>query len=55
MDLLKHLALTVVPVRMLDYKLAQKVKQSDQRENDVGLVLIHVDASNIGVGWMIAQ
>ncbi len=27
----------------------------DQREDDVGLVLIHVDASNIGVGWMIAQ
>ncbi len=55
MDLLKHLALTVVPVRMLDYELARKVKQPDQRESDVGLVSIHVDTSNIGVGWMIAQ
>ncbi len=55
MDLLKHLVLTAVPVRTLDYELAQKVKQPDQRESDVGLVSIHVDASNIGVGWMIAQ
>ena len=55
MDLLKHLVLTMVPVRTLDYELAQKVKQPDQRERDVGLVSIHVDASNIGVGWMIAQ
>ena len=55
MDLLKHLASTAVPVRRLDYELAQKVKQPDQRESDVGLVSIHVDASNIGVGWMIAQ
>src|SRR5260221_5725552 len=55
MDLLKNLVSTMVPVRMLDYELACKVKQPDQRESDVGLVLIHVDASNIGVGWMIAQ
>src|SRR5258706_8331156 len=54
-DLLKHLALTMVPVRTLDYELVRKVKQPDQRESDVGLVSIHVDASNIGVGWMIAQ
>jgi len=27
----------------------------NQQENDVGLVSIHVDTSNIGVGWMIAQ
>src|SRR5258707_6403614 len=40
MDLLKHLVSTVVPVRMLDYELAQKVKQPDQRESDVGLVSI---------------
>ncbi len=53
MDLLKHLASTVVPVRMLDYELARKVKPLDQRENDMGLVLIHMDASNIGVGWMM--
>ena len=44
-----------VPVRTLDYKLVRKVKPLDQRENDMGLVLIHVDASNIGVGWIIAQ
>src|SRR5260221_661006 len=43
MDLLKHLVLTMVPVRTLDYELARKVKQPDQRESDVGLVLIHVD------------
>ncbi len=55
MDLLKHLVSTAVPVRMLDYELAWKVKQPDQRESDVGLVSIHMDASNIGVGWMIAQ
>src|SRR5258708_7309857 len=55
MDLLKQLVSTAVPVRMLDYKLAQKVKQLDQRESDVGLVSIHVYTSNIGVGWMIAQ
>src|SRR5258708_37427443 len=55
MELLKHLVSTAVPVRMLDYELAQKVKQLYQRKDDVGLVSIHVDASNIGVGWMIAQ
>src|SRR5258707_7129622 len=55
MDLLKNLALIAVPVRTLDYELARKVKQPDQRESDVGLVSIHVDTSNIGVGWMIAQ
>ncbi len=55
MELLKHLASTAVPVRMLDYELARKVKSLNQRENDVGLVSIHVDTSNIGVGWMIAQ
>src|SRR5258708_638265 len=55
MELLKHLASTAVPVRMLDYELARKVKSLNQQENNVGLVLIHVDTSNIGVGWMIAQ
>jgi len=55
MELLKHLASTAVPIRMLDYELARKVKSLNQQENDVGLVLIHVDVSNIGVGWMIAQ
>src|SRR5258708_18486423 len=54
-ELSKHLALTAVPIMMLDYKLVRKVKSLDQQENDVGLVSIHVDASNIGVGWMIAQ
>ncbi len=55
MELLKHLALTAVPVRMLDYELARKVKSLNQQENNMELVSIHVDASNIGVGWMIAQ
>src|SRR5260370_21842788 len=55
MELLKHLASTAVPVRMLDYELARKVKSLNQQENNVGLVSIHVDTSNIGVGWMIAQ
>src|SRR5260221_5199416 len=55
MELLKHLVLTAVPIRMLDYELVRKVKSLNQQENDVGLVSIHVDASNIGVGWMIAQ
>src|SRR5258708_24413247 len=55
MELLKHLASTAVPVRMLDYELVRKVKSLNQQENDVGLVSIHVDTSNIGVGWMIAQ
>src|SRR5258708_1195311 len=34
MDLLKHLVSTAVPVRMLDYELAHKVKQPDQRESE---------------------
>src|SRR5258708_9712565 len=55
MDLLKHLATTAVPVRLLDYELAHKVKPADQRDGKLGLVTIHVDSSSIGVGWMIAQ
>src|SRR5260221_3623696 len=55
MELLKHLASTAVPIRMLDYELVRKVKSLNQQENNMGLVLIHVDTSNIGVGWMIAQ
>src|SRR5260221_9897762 len=55
MDLLKHLATTAVPVRLLDYELAHKVKPADQRDGELGLVTIHVDSSSIGVGWMIAQ
>src|SRR5258708_6465021 len=55
MELLKHLAATAVPVRSLDYELAQKVKPLDQRDSELGLVTIHVDSSSIGVGWMIAQ
>src|SRR5258708_23302326 len=50
MELLKHLALTAVPVRMLDYELARKVKSLNQQENNMEFVSIHVDASNIGVG-----
>ncbi len=55
MELLKHLASTVVPIRALDYELVHKVVQHNQRDNDLGLVAIHVDASSIGVGWMIMQ
>ena len=55
MELLKHLASTAVPIRALDYELARKVVQHDQRDNDLGLVAIHVDGSSIGVGWMITQ
>ncbi len=43
MELLKHLASTVVPIRVLDYELVHKVVQHDQRDNDLGLVAIHVD------------
>src|SRR5258708_5962661 len=35
--------------------VVRKVKSLNQQENDMGLVSIHVDMSNIGVGWMIAQ
>src|SRR5258708_15031565 len=44
-----------IPVRSLDYELVQKVKPLDQRDGELGLVIIHVDSSSIGVGWMIAQ
>src|SRR5258705_1138013 len=53
MDLLKHLVSTAVPVRMLDYEFAWKVKQPYQRVSDVGLVSIHVDACTLAVGWMM--
>ncbi len=55
MELLKHLAATAIPVRSLDYELAQQVKPKDQQDNELGLVTVHVDSSSIGVGWMIAQ
>src|SRR5258706_5265072 len=55
MELLKHLATTAVPVRSLDYELAQKVKPLDQRDGELGLVTVHVDSSRIRAGWMIAQ
>ena len=55
MDLLKHLASVTVPVRLLDYELARGVKAKDQRDNELGLVSVHVDSSTIRVGWMIAQ
>src|SRR5258705_11949253 len=55
MDLLKHLAMTAMPVRLLDYELAHKVKPVDQRDGKLGLVMIHVDSLSIGVGWMTAQ
>ncbi len=55
MELLKHLVLTAVPVRALDYEMAHNVMPQEQRDNDLGLVAIHIDVSTIGVGWMIAQ
>ncbi len=55
MDLLKHLAMTAMPVRSLDYELAHKVKPVDQRDGELGLVTVHVDSSSIGIGWMIVQ
>src|SRR5258708_23047626 len=55
MDLLKHLAATAIPVRALDYELAQKVKLLDQRDGELGLVTVHMDSSSIGIGSMIAQ
>ncbi len=55
MELLKHLATTAVPVRSLDYELARNVQPPDQRDNELGLVTVHVDSLIIGVGWMIAQ
>src|SRR5258708_14474371 len=55
MELLKHLAAMAVPVRSLDYELARQVKPKDQRDNELGLVTVHVDSSSIRVGWMIAQ
>ncbi len=35
--------------------MAHKVMPQEQRDNDLGLVAIHIDASTIRVGWMIAQ
>src|SRR6266436_6787177 len=55
MELLKHLAATAVPVRSLDYELARNVQPPDQRDNELGLVTVHIDSSIIGVRWMIAQ
>src|SRR5258705_6095151 len=55
MELLKHLAVTAVPVRSLDYELAHQVKPVDQRDGELRLVSVHIDSSTIGVGWMIAQ
>ncbi len=55
MELLKHLAATAIPVRSLDYELAQQVKPKDQQDNELGLVTVHVDSSSIRVGWMIVQ
>ena len=55
MNTLKALASTAVPVRALDYEEARKVKPANQRRDDRGLVSVRVDASLIGVGWMIAQ
>src|SRR5260221_9301959 len=55
MELLKHLAAMAIPVRSLDYELARNVQPPDQRDNELGLVTVHIDLSIIGVGWMIAQ
>src|SRR5258708_21947022 len=55
MELLKHLVVTAVPVRLLDYELAHQVKPVDQRDGELGLVSVHVDSLTIGVGWMIVQ
>jgi len=55
MELLKHLATTAIPVRSLDYELAHNVQPPDQRDNELGLVTVHVDSLIISVGWMIAQ
>ncbi len=55
MELLKHLAATAIPVRSLDYELAHNMQPPDQRDNELGLVTVHVDSSIISVGWMIAQ
>ncbi len=55
MELLKHLATTAVPVRSLDYELACNMQLPDQRDNELGLVTVHVDSLTISVRWMITQ
>ncbi len=55
MELLKHLATMAIPVRSLDYELARNMQLPDQRDNELGLVTVHVDSLIIGVRWMIAQ
>ena len=55
MEELKYLALVAVPIRSLNYRLAQVVQPKDQQKNDLGLVSIHVDSLSMGVGWMISQ
>src|SRR5258705_12709826 len=55
MELLKHLVVTAIPVRSLDYELAHQVKPVDQRDGELGLVSVHVDSLTIGVGWVVGQ
>ncbi len=52
---LKDLAANTVPIRALDFHLAAQVKPKNQCKSDLGLVMIQVDSSVIGVGWMIGQ
>lgn len=52
---LKKLAAEAPPLKKIDYRMASKVAQQNQRDSDVGLVTLAVDSSNIGAGWIISQ
>src|SRR6266581_2895476 len=55
MNCLRDLAANAVPIQSLDFELASQVKPKGQCNEDLGLVMIQVDSSMVGVGWVIQQ
>jgi hypothetical protein len=55
MDMLKHSVVESPALRPIDCKLALRVMNKNQQENDKGLVIIAVDSSVIGAGWVLLQ
>ena len=55
MERLKLLAAMAPPLTAINYEAASKIIQKGFRTSDEGLVILAVDSSYIGAGWIVSQ
>ena len=55
MEHLKLLTAMAPPLTVINYEAAYKIIQQEFRTSDKGLVILAIDSSYIGAGWIVSQ